>query len=173
MSLHRFLLQAGTRIIGPTVSLPLKLTTKINNKIIYTQVYSRAEAEVLDIFFFQISGKKLTMKIAIFLFTVMVALTFAAPLDDFEALLVDLLVLERYEEISKKVGLYTLFVTIYTLLYNYRASNSPALRGSLPPGLYFSRSLVKHVKYPASMKNPGRHIKSPALVAISGENLRK
>ena len=32
-----------------------------------------------------------------------------------------------------------------------RASNSPALRGSLPPGHYFSRSPGKHVKSPASV----------------------
>ena len=31
---------------------------------------------------------------------------------------------------------------------NCRASNSPALRGSLPPGHYFSRSPGKHVKSP-------------------------
>ena len=33
-----------------------------------------------------------------------------------------------------------------------RASNSPALRGSLPPGHYFSRSPAKHVTSPASME---------------------
>ena len=33
-----------------------------------------------------------------------------------------------------------------------RASNSPALRGSLPPGHYFSRSPGKHVKSPTWMK---------------------
>ena len=33
----------------------------------------------------------------------------------------------------------------------HRASNSPALRGSLPPGHYFSRSPAKHVKSSPSM----------------------
>ena len=53
--------------------------------------------------------------------------------------------------------------TAHKLLY--RASNSPALRGSLPPGHYFSRSPGKHVKSPTSMKkNPAKHVKSPAPV---------
>ena len=39
-----------------------------------------------------------------------------------------------------------------------RAANSPTLRGSLPPGHYFSRSPAKHVKSPASMKNPAKHV---------------
>ena len=46
---------------------------------------------------------------------------------------------------------------IYIYIYIYiRASNSPALRGSLPPGYYFSRSPGKHV--------PAKHVKSPALL---------
>ena len=46
-----------------------------------------------------------------------------------------------------------------------RASNSPALRGSVPPGHYFSRSPVKHVKSPASVKtDPAKHVKSPTSV---------
>ena len=44
-----------------------------------------------------------------------------------------------------------------------RASNSPALRGSLPPGHYFSRSPGKHVKSPhMNENNPVMHVKSPA-----------
>ena len=50
-----------------------------------------------------------------------------------------------------------------------RASNSPALRGSLLPGHYFSRSPAKRVKSPASIKNSTKHVKSPASV---GENLK-
>ena len=41
---------------------------------------------------------------------------------------------------------------ILSLLHVCRASNSPALRGSLPPGHHFSRSPGKHVKSPTSMK---------------------
>ena len=37
-------------------------------------------------------------------------------------------------------------------MHSCRASNSPALRGSLPPGHYFSRSPGKHVESPTSMK---------------------
>ena len=48
-----------------------------------------------------------------------------------------------------------------------RASNSPALRGSLPPGPYFSRSPAKHVKSPASMK------KSRQACKISRINRKK
>ena len=53
-----------------------------------------------------------------------------------------------------------------------RASNSPALRGSVPPGRhYFSHSPAKHVKSHASMKtNPAKHVKSPASWWINLEN---
>ena len=44
---------------------------------------------------------------------------------------------------------FCIYVTAGKIL---RASNSPAMRGSLPPGHYFSRSPAKHVKSPALMK---------------------
>ena len=57
------------------------------------------------------------------------------------------------------------FITLPCITGFIRASNSPALRGSLPPGHYFSRSPGKHVKSPTSMKkNPAKHVKSPASV---------
>ena len=49
-----------------------------------------------------------------------------------------------------------------------RASNSPALRGSLPPGPYFSRSAAKRVKSPASMKKSSQACK---ISRISGEKI--
>ena len=52
-----------------------------------------------------------------------------------------------------------------------RASNSPALRGSLPPGHYFSRSPRQACKIShMNEKNPAKHVKSPASV---GKNIRK
>ena len=50
----------------------------------------------------------------------------------------------------------------------HRASNSPALRGSLPP--IFSCSPAKHLKSPSSMKKIPPILKSPAAVL---ETLRK
>ena len=89
-----------------------KHKSKITNKIIPNFTHSTAawnwsfEKKRHVTLFLQVSGEKITkkMKIAIFLLVVMVASTFAAPLDEVEALLVDLLALELYEDISKKAA---------------------------------------------------------------------
>ena len=73
------------------------------------------------------------------------------------------------------IGLYEngsfILLTLVPPRVPHRASNSPALRGSLPPGHYFSRSPAKHIKSPTSMKkNPAKYVKSPASVEKTYEN---